>query len=305
MLTHSRAILWTKITLGLIFFLILVGGVVRSTGSGLGCPDWPKCFGQWVPPTHVDQLPENYKEIYKVAGKEIADFDAFKTWTEYVNRLIGVFIGMAIIGMVIFSFSLRKLSPAFFWGAWASLILVIFQGWVGAVVVSTHLAGYMITIHMFLALVLVCLVLWVLRAGQRAIGSYLPTYLSKRAKLVIWPLFVLSVLQLLLGTQLREAIDLTAKLNPVMPRGDWVFNTGWIFPTHRSFSILLLALQFVLWKEIKDKALLSVFAFTILSGVGLAYLGFPAFLQPIHLLFALGIVTWYFDLALSAKDQKA
>src|SRR5688572_22855558 len=109
-------------TLVAVYLLILVGGIVRSTGSGMGCPDWPKCFGNWVPPTSVSELPVDYKDTYAayrdkknkrfakyLAGfgmKETAekllndpgvlkeaDFNPTKTWIEYVNRVIGVIIG--------------------------------------------------------------------------------------------------------------------------------------------------------------------------------------------------------------------
>jgi cytochrome c oxidase assembly protein subunit 15 len=90
------------------YLVILAGAIVRGTGSGLGCPDWPRCFGQWVPPMDINELPDNYKEIYKIDGKTIADFDPFKTWTEYINRLLGVLLGFAIIGLFVKSFSVRN-----------------------------------------------------------------------------------------------------------------------------------------------------------------------------------------------------
>ena len=72
------------ITIAATFFLIFVGGLVRASGAGLGCPDWPKCYGLWIPPTTVEGLPSEFDE---------SAFNAVKTWTEYVNRLIGVLIG--------------------------------------------------------------------------------------------------------------------------------------------------------------------------------------------------------------------
>ena len=80
--------------------LILAGGIVRATGSGMGCPDWPKCFGRWIPPTEFSQLPSNYREIYGAKLKGEVEFNAVKTWIEYANRLLGVLVGFFVFGTI-------------------------------------------------------------------------------------------------------------------------------------------------------------------------------------------------------------
>ena len=86
-----------------VYLLILAGGIVRSTGSGMGCPDWPKCFGSWVPPTNVSQLPADYQAIYGSKLKGEVVFNVYKTWTEYINRLLGVLTGFLILGTLLSS----------------------------------------------------------------------------------------------------------------------------------------------------------------------------------------------------------
>ena len=136
------------------YLVILAGAVVRGTGSGLGCPDWPRCFGQWIPPMAIHELPANYKEVYKIAGKTIADFDPYKTWTEYLNRLLGVLLGIGIVALFLKSFTQRNIERNLPWFCGGLLFLVMIQGGVGAMVVSTHLKPFLITIHMFLAVLL-------------------------------------------------------------------------------------------------------------------------------------------------------
>jgi cytochrome c oxidase assembly protein subunit 15 len=296
------------ITVFVVYFLILVGGVVRMTGAGMGCPDWPKCFGYWVPPTDISQLPENYKEVFAVAGKQIADFDVFKTWTEYVNRLVGVATGFTVLLAMYFSFSYRKKDPVIPFLAVLSFILVAFEGWLGSLVVSSHLKPVTITLHMLLALFIVCLlILAVLRAygSEKAVESDAQT-----KKISFWLLaaLLLNLFQIALGTQVRESIDQIALQLGENSRATWVEHLGLSFWIHRSFSLLIFATQFyglILIKKYSSKLffkerklLLILLIAEIGSGAALANAGFPAFLQPLHLLIGSLIIGGQFTLLL-------
>lgn len=303
-------------TLVAVYILILVGGIVRSTGSGMGCPDWPRCFGNWVPPTSVSELPADYKTVYsnhrdrknqrfarylRAVGMgetadrilddksvlEEADFNVTKTWIEYFNRLVGVTIGIMITALFVASLrywsTRRKLTVV----ALATFILVVFQGWIGSIVVSTNLTPWVITVHMFLALVIVALLVYLVdQSSEEAPIFYTP--------LGFWLLIACMaalLIQTLLGTQVREAIDRVAS---VAAREEWIQAIGADFVIHRSFSWVVLLLHVVLIANLRKTtglksfpiALIVLILGTILTGVGMSTFAVPAFLQPLHLLLA-------------------
>ncbi len=280
------------LTIAAVFFLIFVGGLVRSTGSGMGCPDWPKCFGHLVPPTDVSQLPDDYKTKFAVAGKEIADFDVFKTWTEYINRLIGVVIGFLILLTVIFAFPyLKSNNKKIFWLSFLAFMLVGYQGWIGSKVVSSDLSVYMITIHMLLALVIVALLIYTVTASQDFVIHQNQTY--KPLKTLVLFTLLISLVQTISGTQVREMVDEVAKRFD--DRNVWVDQLGLLFKAHRSWSLLNLGMSAFLmykFKNLFDRhsllykaslALLLLMSTQALTGAVLANLGFPAQFQSIHL----------------------
>src|ERR1700761_5453466 len=312
------------ITIVLLFVLILAGGVVRSTGSGMGCPDWPKCFGRYVPPTESSELPADYKEKY-VAGREAKnqrfaktldvfgfselamrlrqdksilvpeEFNAAKTWTEYVNRLIGAISGLFLLLTAVYAFSYSKESKLIVFLSILNLVLVGFQGWLGSIVVSTNLVSWIVTVHMLLALAILAL----------SISTYHLAKVYGKQKLDTIPIIhivallalILSIAQITFGTEVREKIDAVAtRLSGY--RDGWVNSAGQIFLQHRDVAILVLFINVMLYALIRrhfsrhsvQQQLMSfnflIIMLQIVTGIVLSYLALPPFAQMLHIVLA-------------------
>lgn len=306
---------------------------MRATGSGMGCPDWPTCFGSWIPPTEVSQLPPDYKEQYAAYrdkknqrfasfldnlgmsdtadqlrhDKSIlaeADFNVTKTWVEYLNRLVGVIIGLLIIALFAVSWPLRNDQRPLYIGAFALLVLVLIQGWFGSIVVSTNLTAWTVTVHMFLAIVMVVLLVWMqVRSGMPSAAL--------SASLRPWLLVGLlaTMVQIFLGTNLRAAVDRLSAA--AVARTQWVGNAGVDFLIHRSFSWVLVIIQISIYLKLRKTGaerssyLVSILLIlsSLLTGTAMAWFGVPALMQPMHLLVAIIAVGWMVQLLLQSRRQ--
>lgn len=262
------------ITIAAVYALIAVGGIVRATGSGMGCPDWPKCFGRWVPPTAESQLPADYQETYAEHGYGQDRFNVWKTWTEYVNRLIGVVIGFLIFGVMLASFRFWRSDRPVVWWSVAAFLLVGFQGWLGSVVVSTNLAPWMVTVHMLVALVIVGILIYAVARGVVSSESTLSADTAGSGGRKLEWLFgfclLLSMIQIGMGTQVREQVDETARA--VVERADWIGELGSLVLVHRTFSLVLVianaVLVYWLWRRQRDSVSRAVGGERGPNGVG-------------------------------------
>jgi cytochrome c oxidase assembly protein subunit 15 len=310
--------------------LVFVGGLVRSTGSGMGCPDWPKCFGSFVPPTSINQLPADYSFSYNQYRKaknekfarfieafglsetaqalrndpealEEEPFNATKTWIEYVNRLIGAVVGLILSALLVVSLMHSGKAK---WYALAAWILVLITGWFGSIVVSSNLTPWTVSVHLGLAFAIVVLLTYCLNETN-----------SVKEKLNINPSFALTMIGLLLtqiylGVRVRSKIDLIAA--HVDNRAGWIDSAGVEFIIHRSFSwLMLITTGYFAWQLIKIKqgrgpgiSIIGLILSLIFSGTIMAYFGVPWLIQPLHLLFATLTLTLLFWTFLRSEKLK-
>ncbi len=302
MINHQQALRFRRLgmlTICAVYFVILVGGIVRASGAGMGCPDWPTCFGQWVPPTDVSQLPENYQEIYAERGYKNTQFNPIKTWTEYANRLTGVTIGFLIFLTAWASRIYLKADKSIFYLSLSIFFLVGFQGWLGSAVVASNLKPFMITLHMLLALFIVALLIYAIAKSQKeSLAQIDSSQIPTRVKTVLILAMFFTLVQVGMGTQVREAVDFIAHEHKYIDREYWRDSFPLIFYIHRSFSaVVLFTNLWICWKihQSVNKnnlllrcsyLLMAVIAIAIVAGITLDRLGVPPISQPIHLLMA-------------------
>jgi cytochrome c oxidase assembly protein subunit 15 len=293
---HSLFRRFNLITIGTVYLVILAGGVVRCTGSGMGCPDWPRCFGTWVPPTDATQLPADYKEKYKVQGHQ-AEFNVAKTWTEYGNRLVGALTGIFIFCMFLYALPYYKEDKQIFYFSLLSLFLVGFQGWLGAKVVASYLSPVMITLHMALAMLLIGILWYIYFRASKSVWLSGDLFSGlKPYRLWMWLLVGSTFVQIMIGTQVREEVDFIADSMNQAGRGAWVSMLKGNFVAHRVLSYIIgLLVVYLIVKARVDttlgsgakKVIYSIgffIALELIIGYILVFLQLPAFAQPLHLL---------------------
>ena len=316
--------------------VMLAGSVVRMTGSGMGCPDWPKCFGLALPPTRLDQVTWSstasyhqgqmvlHREAFWVAQADHApqatfadalwqeytrhDYSTFNplhTWIEFINRLLGVFLGIPVLLATVASLKFLRSHPLWFITMLTALLTLGFEAWLGKVVVDGNLVPHHITYHLLGAYFLLALLTALFRnvhslAEQNLWRAEPPA--AKNLKNIMAMFAVLAFLllaQTILGTSVREGVDaLVHDLGFDASRIGWVAKLEPGVLIHRSFSILLLGFAYWIYRRsegmagLRARAGLVLVVFCLQAAVGalLYYLELPRGLQPIHLM--LGVGAW-------------
>ncbi|MDG2433982.1 COX15/CtaA family protein [Flavobacterium sp.] len=327
-----------QIALVLVYLVIFAGAFVRLTGSGMGCPDWPKCFGYYIPPTEQSELLFTAGKEYdkgqviikdeallvaktdfvaqtdfdhsnwdKYTKHDYAIFNPLHTWVEYINRLVGALAGIACVITFALSFGYWKEKKKLILMTFFICVLMGFQAWLGKTVVDSVLNPFKITTHMLAALLIVAFQLIVIYAVQK---DRKPFVNNQKFNWILIGSLALTIIQIVLGTTVREHVDHISETGA--PEIMWLQNPTIAFYIHRSFSIIVLLTNLYLF-SLNRKLVLGftklnwvvfLLFIEIVSGISMYYFDFPFGTQTIHVVLASLLFGIQFYLILEAKSKK-
>jgi heme a synthase len=230
------------------YLLIFVGGLVRVSGSGMGCPDWPKCFGRWIPPTNIDQIPSYI---------DATSFNIVLAWIEYGNRSLGVLVGFSIIILNIIAIYYFRKETKLLVSAILSLILVAANGGLGAIVVSSILNPFLVSLHMILALMLVSVLSYACIESYKLINikKFKDLEINKSLSNSLIIFWILIVIEILLGTGIRTNLELVSIENPLLSKGELLNALDSYKYLHSFLGFTLLFLSIYIYSQLRENKL--------------------------------------------------
>jgi len=330
----------TIISIVIVYLVILAGGIVRMTGSGMGCPDWPKCFGFLIPPTERSQLEWKSNSEYnknqiiiideklfyandkfkskskfemsnwsKYTKHDYSKFNVYHTWIEYINRLIGAIAGLSVLILFVNSLKFLKTKKIITGLSFLALIAIIFQAWLGKMVVDSNLTANTITIHMLMAIILLFILFSILAISN---PNKKRIKISRNISILVLISIVLLLIQITTGTEVRKFIDIKMELLNYAEKERWIENISSSFSFHRSFSWAIIFVNSLIYYHARKLGLKlkiihivnTLIFFQISSGIIMYYFHFPFSSQPIHLLISTMIISIQFYFLLLYKTSK-
>jgi cytochrome c oxidase assembly protein subunit 15 len=301
---------------GLVFAMVVVGGVTRLTESGLSITEWKPISGAIPPLTHADwvkafdlyQATPEYREINGPAGMTLATFKHIYWW-EFAHRLLGRVIGI-VFGAGLLWFAFRRAIPrGYGWKMVGLLALGGAQGALGWYMVMsglsqrTDVSHFRLSAHLLLALTIMAALIWV-ALDLRRLGHSGADRPSRLAGLSLGTLAIL-YLQLLYGAWMA-GLD-AGQVAPTWPdmQGrffpagiDWSHGAGWAFTNdpylvhfvHRWWAWVVVAAMVVFARRVRKLpgarpasiAIHAAFGTQVLLGILTVLSGVAIWLAALH-----------------------
>ena len=187
-------------------------------------------------PTNINQVPEIY----------IEKFNIVLAWVEYVNRLFGAVVGLVILLSCLFAYLYFRNNKDVFYPILAALVLTLVEGWLGSVLVHSVLDPITITLHLLLALIIIGLLIYssirayIVIKGDYEINSNYP----KKIKWLIFSLMTLMIIEIIIGTEIRGALDISRKNHPLVKGAVLLKMLGSFKYAHTILGILLVSITY-------------------------------------------------------------
>ena len=279
------------ITITMTYILIFIGGLVRVAGAGMGCPDWPQCFGQWIPPTNIEQVPLDFRD----------QFNLVLAWIEYSNRLFGALVGLVITVTSYLAFKYYSNINRIKLSVFVAFIFTLFEGWLGSILVDTVLNPITITLHLLFALIIIMLLIYAaveayyIKNPLSEKGSVYPKHLR-----MVFILFAfLIMIEIILGTEIRGGLEMIREDNPIVESQFLLQMLGPFKYLHTILGFVITAISLYLWNIFVRKSknpstiillssngVLGLLILQIFLGEFLVFFNFMPLIQLFHLWFA-------------------